>query len=37
VHLTSDEAIDLLDVLHVATTMGVRVQEFTGVARATHW
>ncbi|MEN9824183.1 MAG: hypothetical protein RLZ04_2609 [Actinomycetota bacterium] len=37
VHLTSDEVIDLLDVLHVATTMGVRVQEFTGVARATHW
>ena len=29
--------LDALDVLHHATGLGVRVQEFTGVARATHW
>jgi len=37
VHSLSDESVQHLDVLHHATTLGVRVQEFTGVARATHW
>lgn len=37
VHSLSDAAVEQLDVLHHATTLGVRVQEFTGVARATHW
>ena len=29
--------VEQLDVLHHATSFGVKVQEFTGVARATHW
>ncbi|MDP2290534.1 MAG: hypothetical protein Q8M22_05055 [Actinomycetota bacterium] len=34
VHALGDESLPLL---HDATTFGVRVQEFTGVARATSW
>jgi len=37
VHALSDDALHALDVLHHATALGVRVQEFTGVARATSW
>lgn len=37
VHTPGDDAIAALDVLHHATAMGVRVQEFTGLARATAW
>jgi hypothetical protein len=37
VYGTADAALDGLDLLHHATQFGVRVQEFTGVARATHW
>jgi hypothetical protein len=37
VHTPGDEALDGLDLLHHATGLGVRVQEFTGVARATSW
>lgn len=37
VHSPGDAALDALDLLHRATRFGVRVQEFTGVARATHW
>jgi len=36
-HGTADLALDPLDLLHHATLHGVHVQEFTGVARATHW
>ncbi len=37
VHGTSCRELDQLEVLHHATRLGVRVQEFTGVARATSW
>ena len=37
VHTTGCTAVSPLDLLHHATEMGVRVQEFTGVARATGW
>lgn len=37
VHVLGSPALDHLDLLHHATTMGVRVQEFTGVARPTSW
>jgi hypothetical protein len=33
----ADAALDPLDLLRRATEFGVRVQEFTGVARATSW
>lgn len=36
-HAPGDEALDALDLLHHATTQGVRVQEFTGVARPSGW
>lgn len=34
---TADTALEPLDLLRRATEFGVRVQEFTGVARATSW
>ncbi len=37
VHTTGCESVAQLDLLHHATQMGVNVQEFTGVARATGW
>lgn len=37
VHTPGDDALNRLDLLHHATQLGVRVQEFTGVARATSW
>lgn len=37
VHGTADEALQPLDLLHHATKLGVRVQEFTGVARPASW
>ena len=37
VHTTACPAVARLDLLHHATTMGVQVQEYTGVARATSW
>ena len=37
VHAVSDEALVPLHLLHHATSLGVRVQEFTGVARASSW
>lgn len=37
VHTPGDEAMEGLDLLHHATRHGVRVQEFTGVARPTAW
>ena len=37
VHAVSDEAVAALHLLHHATSMGVRVQEFTGVARTESW
>ena len=37
VHMPGSESLDALDLLHHATDLGVRVQEFTGVARATSW
>lgn len=37
VHSPGDLALEPLDLLHHATTLGVQVQEFTGVARATSW
>ncbi len=37
VYTTGDTALAPLDLLHHATTLGVKVQEFTGVARATSW
>ncbi len=37
VHGTSCLEVARLDVLHHATRLGVRVQEFTGVARPTSW
>lgn len=37
VHATGGEGLVPLDLLHHATSMGVQVQEFTGVARATGW
>lgn len=37
VHAVGDDVLHTLDVLHHATLLGVRVQEFTGVARATSW
>jgi hypothetical protein len=36
-HAPGDLALDPLELLHVATQLGVQVQEFTGVARATSW
>ncbi|MCB0979978.1 MAG: NAD(P)-binding domain-containing protein [Acidimicrobiaceae bacterium] len=36
-HSLADDAVTHLDLLHHATHLGVTVQEFTGVARATHW
>jgi hypothetical protein len=29
--------VNVLDLLHHATVLGVRVQEFTGLSRATSW
>ncbi len=37
VYSTADAALEPLELLRVATGFGVRVQEFTGVARATSW
>ena len=37
VHTPGDDTLSTLDLLHCATRLGVRVQEFTGVARATGW
>jgi len=37
VHMPGGESLVRLDLLHHATELGVRVQEFTGVARATSW
>ena len=37
VHMPGGESLDTLDLLHHATDLGVRVQEFTGVARTTSW
>mgnify|MGYP001019927232 CR=1 FL=1 len=37
VHAVGDASLAGLDLLHHATRRGVTVQEFTGVARATHW
>ena len=37
VHSTADAAVEVLDLLHHATRRGVRVQEFTGVARPAGW
>ena len=37
VHIPGGESLDSLDLLHNATELGIRVQEFTGVARATNW
>jgi hypothetical protein len=37
VHAPGDEALEALGLLHLATEMGVQVQEFTGLARATSW
>lgn len=37
VHGTADSALEGLELLRRATEFGVRVQEFTGVARATSW
>ncbi|MEY4174092.1 MAG: hypothetical protein RI900_1257 [Actinomycetota bacterium] len=36
-HGTADPAVQALDLLHHATQLGVRVQEFTGVARPASW
>jgi hypothetical protein len=37
VHAVGDDSLQALDLLHHAAELGVRVQEFTGVARATSW
>ena len=37
VHALGDAALDELEVLRHATGFGLRVQEFTGLARATSW
>lgn len=37
VHSTADAAVEVLELLHHATRRGVRVQEFTGVARPAGW
>lgn len=37
VHTTACPAVTRLELLHHATAMGVQVQEYTGVARATSW
>jgi hypothetical protein len=37
VHGLGDRSLEVLDLLHHATRLGVRVQEFTGVGRATGW
>ena len=37
VYGTPDAALEPLNILRLATEFGVRVQEFTGVARATSW
>ncbi len=37
VHAVSDAQLSSLHLLHHATLLGVQVQEFTGVARATSW
>ena len=36
-HPLAADAVTQLDLLHHAARLGVTVQEFTGVARATHW
>lgn len=36
-HSTASASIDPRALLHRATALGVRVQEFTGIARATSW
>jgi hypothetical protein len=36
-HSTSDPSVDPMGLLQRATTLGVKVQEFTGIARATSW
>lgn len=36
-HCTADPVVDSVALLHRATTLGVRVQEFTGIARSTSW
>jgi hypothetical protein len=37
VHAPGDVTLDRLDLLHEATGIGVQVQEFTGLGRATSW
>lgn len=37
VHGTADDTLQPLDLLHHSTRFGVRVQEFTGVARPASW
>lgn len=37
VHGTADPSVDPVALLHRATQLGVRVQEFTGIARTTTW
>lgn len=37
VHSLADAALEPLGILHRATGLGITVQEFTGVARLTHW
>jgi hypothetical protein len=37
VHILGATSMAHLDLLHHATLLGVRVQEFTGVPRATAW
>lgn len=37
VHSLADAALEPLGILHRATSLGVVVQEFTGLARITHW
>ncbi len=37
VHALGDDAVDALDLLHHTTSLGVKVQEFTGLGRATSW
>jgi hypothetical protein len=36
-HSLADESVAALELLHHATRLGVRVQEFTGLSRATGW
>lgn len=37
VHSLADAALEPFAILHRATSLGVAVQEFTGLARITHW